>query len=240
MSRFFLSISLIAAIAVSLNIVCQIDQRAAQCKDLCFKDQNYFMKPTYQARTEYLPDDHTHNGEDHCQEEVYQAAANLVPQCAAKVVADVGCGSGVKVLQYFPNLYTIGFEVEPNFSCVTSRYPDKKWYYGDFSFPDDLPFCDIIVCADVIEHLTDPDQLLNWLRRLDFKYLVISTPDKDMLPRYQQPPEQSQSGPPVNPHHVREWSFAELEQYIGQYFKIERHFHNKIEWMAQVIIATKK
>jgi hypothetical protein len=112
--------------------------------------------------------------------------------------------------------------------------------YSDFRSSLDLPFFDILICADVIEHLVDPDELLNWIQNLNFNYLVISTPDRDKLKLYQWPAEQSQSGPPVNEGHIREWNFEEFEAYISQFFEIKKHFHNSSEWMAQVIVAIKK
>lgn len=228
---FFLS----SNVETSLNA-----QISSNAEDLCFKDNNYFMKPEYIARTVYKPDDHTHGGVDFCQEEVYQAAFNLALECSAKIIGEIGAGSGAKLIRYFNHLETIGFEIEPNFTFLKSTYPNRDWRYGDLSSTKNLPFFDIVICADVIEHFVDPDQLLNWLRHLDFKYLVISTPDKNKLPLYQTPATQSQTGPPINPHHVREWGFEEFEQYISQYFDIKAHYNNEIEWMAQVIIATKK
>jgi hypothetical protein len=209
-------------------------------KHRSFKNNNYFIKPGYICRSTYVPDNHAHNGIDPAQEEVYQEAYAIARECGAQTIGDIGCGSAYKLLKYFSSYKTIGFEVDPNFAYLKSYYPERTWIYGNFNSTLDLPFFDVIICADVVEHLVNPDDLLNWIQRLNFKYLVISTPDRDKLPLYQIPPEQSQSGPPVNPYHIREWSFAEFEEYVSQFFEIKRHFHNNTEWMAQVIVATKK
>lgn len=208
--------------------------------DLSFKNDNYFIKSHYICRNAYFADNHANNGIDEAQGEVYQEAYNIALECDAKIIGDIGCGSAYKLLKYFSSYKTIGFEIEPNFNYLISQYPKKTWLYGDFDRSVELPFFNVIICADVIEHLLDPDQILNWIQSLNFDYLVISTPDRDKLPLYQKPSTQSQKGPPVNPHHIREWSFAEFETYISQFFKIKKHSHNKVEWMAQVIIATKK
>lgn len=235
-------IFLVQQFIVIVLLTTMSEVRAQQdSKNLSFKNQNYFMKPEYIARTEYVPDAHITTDPDCAQTEVYEAALDVFKRNGGSVVGDVGCGSAYKLLKYFGNVRTIGFEVEPNFQFLVTQYPDREWRFGDFSSSTEgLPAFDIVICADVIEHLVDPDDLLNWLKRLNFRYLILSTPDKDMLPRYQVPAAQSQSGPPVNPRHIREWSFAELERYLSQYFDIQRHFHNRIEWMAQVIVATKK
>jgi len=203
-----------------------------------FKNENYFIKPEYICRHAYRPESHIHNEFEEAQEEVYQEAYNIARECNVQRIGDIGCGSGHKLLKYFGSYQTIGFEVEPNFEYLKSQYPENTWIYGNFSSTLDLPSFDILICADVIEHLVNPDELLNWIQNLDFDYLVISTPDRDKLRLYQS--LQSQSGPPVNEDHIREWSFEEFEAYIGQFFEIKKHFHNNTEWMAQVIVATKK
>lgn len=203
-----------------------------------YKNENYFIKPEYICRHAYRAESHIHNEFEEAQEEVYQEAYNIARECNVRTIGDIGCGSGYKLLKYFGLYQTIGFEVEPNYAYLKSQYPEKVWMYGDFNRALDLPSFNILICADVIEHLVDPDELLNWILNLDFDYLVISTPDRDKLRLYQS--QQSQSGPPVNEDHIREWSFEEFEAYISQFFEIKRHFHNNIEWMAQVIIATKK
>ena len=228
-------------ISLFLIVNCAIFQKTEATSsstegDLSFRDQNYFIKKDYISRTEYKPLNDTHSTDEY-QDEVYAAAFNITSQEVCQVIADVGCGSGFKLLKYFKNFKTIGFEIDPNISFLKATYPERQWYFSDFSMRDDLAQLDIVICADVVEHLIDPDQLLNWIRKLNFKYLVISTPDRDKLPPVQ---GRYPHGPPWNPHHIREWNFAEFEKYISQYFDIVDHFHTKREWWGQTIIATKK
>jgi len=206
--------------------------------DLSFKNQNYFIKKDYISREVYFSDDER-NSKDECQDEVYAAAFNMAKVEQCKIIADIGCGSGFKLLKYFKEFKTIGFDIEPNFSYLNSTYPEKTWHFSNFTVCEELPKIDIIICADAIEYLLDPDQLLNWIRKLKFRYLVISTPDRELLPSIQGS-NQCLTGPPKNPHHVREWNFAEFRKYISQYFDIIDHFHTKKEWWGQTIIASKK
>ena len=66
-----------------------------------------------------------------------------------------------------------------------------------------------IVVADVIEHLINPDtlvdKLISVLKGCKPKSIIISTPDRAGHTNW------SQLGPPTNGHHIREWSLKELQ-----------------------------
>ena len=122
----------------------------------------------------------------------------------------------------------------------TSKNPLHAW---ELSVLSSCPKCfqtDLIICSDVVEHIVDPDELLNFICQFSFKYLVISTPDREKLLYMEYYGSQSQSGPPVNFAHVREWSFSEFEQYVGNYFDIVEHRNFDRDPYCQVIIAKKK
>lgn len=208
-----------------------------------FSNKNYFIKKDYISRNSYTHHDDT-NLKDEAQNEVYLAAYELAKEHGFERIGDIGCGSAFKLLKYFSDADTVGFEIEPMLSTLRKTYPYNFWSLSDFSRKlRQAPF-DMIICSDVIEHLVKPDDLLNWIsNQFEFQYLVISTPDRDLLNRVWTDPyygPQSQSGPPVNTTHVREWSFSEFEVYIGQYFDIISHFHCAKEFYDQVIIAKKK
>lgn len=96
----------------------------------------------------------------------------------------------------------------------------------------------MIICADVIEHLLDPDELLRWLSSIPFKKIVFSTPDRSFLVNELR--SSCEMGPPHNPHHVREWNFQEFERYIIQWFHIDQHIHSKREFWTQIIVCSPK
>jgi 2-polyprenyl-3-methyl-5-hydroxy-6-metoxy-1,4-benzoquinol methylase len=200
--------------------------------------ENYFIKKDYISRNKYVHFDDTMN-KDEYQNEVYLAAKKLAKDYCYMRIADIGCGSGFKLLKYFQEKYTVGFEIQPTLNFLLKKYPHRQWQNSDFTlFPTERQF-DLIICADVIEHLLDPDQLLEWINKCEFEILVISTPDRDRLLAVQNN-IQSQTGPPVNPAHIREWSFAEFGSYIGHYFDIIDQSHLEKEYWGQMIIAKKK
>ena len=68
----------------------------------------------------------------------------------------------------------------------------------------------MVICSDVIEHLIDPESLIENLRSwLDYSpILILTTPERDLV----RGPKDL--GPPTNPSHVREWSLTELQGWL--------------------------
>ena len=129
----------------------------------------------YRSRTEY----HHHDDRDltdEWQKEVYEHAANLAYSSGYQNILDVGCGSGFKLVQFFEGFNTLGLELACNLDFLKSKYPQRNWGLSDLqATPDFQP--DLVICADVIEHLTDPDELLSFLVRLNAGHIVLSSID---------------------------------------------------------------
>lgn len=201
--------------------------------------ERYCIKEGYVSRTSYTHFDDTGN-KDECQDEVYCAAQVIAKTRHYRNIGDIGCGSGFKLIKYFKSHETVGFEIEPTLSFLKAKYPDRRWEVSDFSHSLAERQFDLIVCADVIEHLVNPNELLEWIKECNFELLIISTPDRARLLKLYGNNIQSQVGPPLNPCHVREWTFDEFASYIGQHFDIVSHFHCKKEYWGQVIVVKKR
>jgi SAM-dependent methyltransferase len=79
---------------------------------------------------------------------------------------------------------------------------------------------DLIICADVIEHLVDPDVVLRWIRLFSkpTSRIVLSTPERDLRRG------RRSLGPPENLGHVREWNSREFCAYLdSRGFDILQH-----------------
>lgn len=169
---------------------------------------------------------------DQAQDEVYQFAKEFLNINNFNNIVDIGCGSGFKLIKYFNNHNTIGIETEPCLSQLKITYPNKIWIESgkpEESFSDISYDTDIIICSDVIEHIKDPDQLLKYINTFNYKYLIISTPDRKIL-RDKFPEtygENSWYGPPKNGSHVREWTFDEFNEYLKLNFSEVKGFHCK-------------
>jgi SAM-dependent methyltransferase len=146
-------------------------------------------------------------------------------------VLDIGCGTGYKTMKFFGKSETLGLEIEPTLSLLREKYPHRYWEEGDLKkIPTDrFP---LVICADVIEHIIDPDDLLNFIGKINFSNCVMSTPDRNTL--------NNELGPPRNSSHLREWLFAEFESYIGEHFQVMEHFQcREPGYKSQVVVFRK-
>ena len=201
------------------------------------KDKKFCIKENYISRDSY----HHHDDrgqEDGYQDKVYETAYEICLKNSFRKVVDIGCGSGFKLIKYFKDCDFVGIEIEPTLSWLKENYPQHTWKSTTFS-QEWEESCDVIICADVIEHLVNPDELVNFIKRSGFKYAVISTPERDAIQRYQR--GYTWSGPPDNMAHVREWDFQEFREYMSQHFEVVDQFmsQNKAESapLCQIVVV---
>lgn len=150
-----------------------------------------------------------------------------------KSVVDFGCGSGYKMIKYFEGLDATGVEVEETYKFLVEKYPEHKWYNAGNLNTEELE-SDLVVCADVIEHVLNPDEFLESLNKIKFKHLIISTPDRQTLHG------SFHFGPPKNPFHIREWTCREFRKYLSKYYKIELQQISNFNQATQMVVCTKK
>jgi SAM-dependent methyltransferase len=150
----------------------------------------------------------------YAQPDVYSTAARVARELGGRQIIDVGCGDGAKLAQLHPEFEVVGVDFGPNIEECRRKYPFGTWIEQDLGRPDPIAVepgeGDVVISADVIEHLVDPGELLAKLRALLDKAgaVVISTPDRE---RWR---GRDDLGPPVNPAHVQEWKAAEFARYL--------------------------
>lgn len=194
--------------------------------------KTYCIHANYQDRLDNKDwDDTTITSEEQelYQKDVYEFALSIARANGLKRIFDVGCGSGKKLVKYFPptEFTTIGSELPGTVRYLKQVYPDREWV--DSENFGEAPSVDLVICSDVIEHLKDPDILLDYIARTGASWIVISTVDRDQLNSY--------DGPPWNLCHVREWSIPEFEQYISQSFEVVQHFSVNELNTTQVVLC---
>lgn len=181
---------------------------------------------------------------------VYQFCADLIGQRGIKRVIDVGCGVGRKLEvlhRRFPELEIIGIDQKHPIQICQKRYSFGRWIIDDLEKPrSDISGLQakLVICSDVIEHLLDPDMLLEYLRNLCSSdgHIVLSTPDR----AYLYGASKMESG---QRDHVREWTANEFADYLtSRDFLLEEQFHvppvprgmNTLwlkEWIYKVVIG---
>ena len=138
-------------------------------------------------------------------------------------------------MKYFKEYKTIGLELGINLKFLNKKYPLRTWLESDFDINPKIK-TDVLICSDVIEHIVNPDDLIKYIKKMKFKYLVLSTPDRDLV--YEDGSE-FLNGPPRNLAHIREWSFDEFKEYISKHFKIIDHRVTNMGQSTQTIICQK-
>ncbi len=194
--------------------------------------ENYFIQDGYQHRREPKYFDDTSSSDD-WQDEVYRFAKETADQHGLRSVIDIGCGSGHKLIKYFGDRVTVGLDVEKTRAVLRRRYPGKQWRVSDFRSVE-VPKADLVIASDVIEHLGDPDEMLEFIQRIRPVYVVISTPDRNLLRCG------THKGPPCNSTHLREWTMAELHAYLSEYFDVLEHFISCASQCTQCVLAQPK
>jgi 2-polyprenyl-3-methyl-5-hydroxy-6-metoxy-1,4-benzoquinol methylase len=197
--------------------------------------KNYCIKENYIARNEYIHYDDQEE-EDKWQLEIYLHALGLMKKYNLATVTDLGCGSGYKLMTYLNDYKTIGLEILQNLEFLNQKYPNNRWLESNFMIDHKIT-TDVLICSDVIEHIVDPDDLIQYINKISFKYLVLSTPERDLVYKSDSP---FLDGPPRNPAHQREWNFNEFKEYIGENFNIIDHRVTNLHQATQMIICTKK
>ena len=192
----------------------------------------YFIPDKYTARLDAEQDFEGENKvDDTYQDEVYCIARKLADDHNYHTILDVGTGSGFKLMKYFKNFATVGLDLPPAIPLLREKYPDRKWVTQSEAPAE----ADIIICSDVIEHVVDPDALCEFIKSLNPKHAVISTPDRDLVCEvHNQPP----LGPPRNVTHVREWDFTEFEGYMRSHFNVEHFFYSNLRQFTMCAVVT--
>lgn len=155
---------------------------------------------------------------------VYQWASRLVQERGLNSVADFGCGVAAKLAKLhaaLPAVEVWGLD-QPNAVELCRRHYDfGNWFELDLDRPSELPSekFDLVVSSDAIEHLDNPDRLLDAIRSAvhESSLVLLSTPERIRLrgPDSRRPP---------NAYHVREWSKEEFAHYLeSRNFEVLEH-----------------
>lgn len=183
----------------------------------------YCIQDGYKTNNQEVQLDLTQQIEDGiagcCQQYVYEAARAIATCEGYKNVLDIGTGSGFKLVEYFSaDMETLGTEVAPNYDALLSHYPDKRWMLADYSEPLGEKF-DLVICADVLEHVMEPDIIMKYMVDIDPRCAVLSTPARELLPEW----FASMNGPPKNHTHIREWTTEEFLNYVAKWFDTQKY-----------------
>lgn len=178
-----------------------------------YSPSRYAIKRGYIHRGEVVLHDDL-DRKDEYQKAVYETAARLMADQGWQHIMDIGCGSGYKLVQYLGAYKTLGIDLPSTIDRVRAIYPGRQWL-SSTDFDPAAHETDLIICADVLEHVANPDTFLQHiLGTRGWKRILISTPERNLRRGW------FHYGPPPNPAHYREWSRSELLRFLSPYLKI--------------------
>lgn len=197
-----------------------------------FSESKFGITKLYNHRDNYTYLDKTEST-DEWQKEVYEFARNFMIKNKYRNIVDFGCGSGYKMMENFKDFDATGVEVKETYEFLINKYPEFRWLNAESLSTYDLN-CDLVICADVIEHVLNPDDFIEAINKINFKHLIISTPERILLHG------NFHFGPPKNPYHIREWSAREFRSYLSSFYKVELQQITNVSQATQMIVCSKK
>lgn len=142
-------------------------------------------------------------------------------------ILDVGCGVCVKLAEHLvpTGAHVVGIDqdsalaVARTLGCTAPLHPVNLESPAIDPTRDLGGTFDVILCADVLEHLVNPDHALELIRRCAHAHtrIILSTPE-----RHRERGRDCMAS--LKPEHVREWALAEFAAYVSSRgFQIWRH-----------------
>ncbi|TVT61892.1 class I SAM-dependent methyltransferase [Amycolatopsis rhizosphaerae] len=186
------------------------------------------------------------------QPDVYPEVLSLARKHHRTAIIDLGCGRAGKLAalrEQSPDLDIIGVDFGSNIDWCRERLPFGLWLDADLEAATALPLApeviarSVVVCSDVLEHLTDPRpamRLICWLLDRGAACAVLSTPARDKRAGA------AHVGPPFNPAHVREWTQAEFRAFVASFpvaierFELTRSDDGGGGLTTQLVVVTRR
>lgn len=141
--------------------------------------------------------------------DVYRLAGKIIKQHGLKTVLDVGAGYPAK-LPLLGDVKEITLVDQSTLAPLVARdIPHVAFVPDDLENPTKLRErkFDLVICADVLEHLMDPDPCLQFIKNSTARFAVLSTPERDVVRGVD-----CMTSPKAE--HVREWNADESRRYV--------------------------
>jgi SAM-dependent methyltransferase len=159
------------------------------------------------------------------QYDVYLLAKSIASDSGFRRVIDLGCGVATKLNLFFPDPFSVvGVDTAEAVRKCKALYRRGTFFEDDFELPsavlhEAIGQADLIICSDVLEHLSNPSNLMRAIRESTRKTskIILSTPSREEL-----------VGPdavaPSNVEHCREWSMSEFRRFVEQFgIQVDQH-----------------
>jgi ubiquinone/menaquinone biosynthesis C-methylase UbiE len=156
----------------------------------------------------------------------HRRVARVVQESRPRRILDVGCGEGFtidRLLRANGRLPIQGLDYDwPALLQARSKHPEVLFQMGDIGR---LPYAsgsfDLVLCLEVLEHLTEPEGALEELRRVTGGRCLISVPNEPffMISNFLRGKNVRAWG--NDPEHVHRWRAGEFLRLLEEHFEVE-------------------
>lgn len=136
-----------------------------------------------------------------------------------KTILDVGCGEGFTLEFLKKNRVGDSLEgidsLDEAIDLGKKLHTDLKLKKGDiYKLDYKNNSFDVVICTEVLEHLTNPSEALFELKRVTRKYLLLSVPNEPWFTfqRIARGINLFQLG--AHPEHINHWSYNGFEKFV--------------------------
>jgi len=135
---------------------------------------------------------------------------------------DAGCGEGMTFYQLGELLpeNVAGFDINPE--CVAfarERFPSAHLSQEDiYNLPYEEGRFDLVLCMEVLEHLSEPEAAIRSLKRVASRRLIFSVPHEPWFRLGSLCRGKYLKTWGNHPEHVNHWTPASFERFLGEVF----------------------
>lgn len=163
--------------------------------------------------------------------------SELVEVAAPTSIHEVGCGEGYWVMRWHDQgIQARGCDFSANVIALAKQNAAQRGIPGSLfqqrSIYDLVPgqdSADLVVCCEVLEHLTDPRPALIKLQSVVQRYLIVSVPREPIWCALNIARGKYLRAWGNTPGHLQHWSTRGFQRLIAQYFEIT-HTRTPLPW----------
>lgn len=134
-------------------------------------------------------------------------------------ILDVGCGEGFTLDRLYKEKIGKTYEgieyEETAVDLAKKMYPKLTFKQGDiYKLPYKSNSFDLVVCTEVLEHLTDPKKAYRELLRVSRKYVLLSVPNEPFFTIQRIGRFQNVRHLGAHPEHIQHWTYRAFLKFV--------------------------
>jgi ubiquinone/menaquinone biosynthesis C-methylase UbiE len=157
----------------------------------------------------------------------FKSLAKVIQGGHYKSVLDVGCGEGVPLLNILSELQSnnsingVDFD-EIKLLMIKNNIPQGNFVKGNiYNLPYKSKTFDLILCLEVLEHLSSPKKALEEIQRVSSQDILFSVPNEPLWSFLNVVCLKYIRNCFNTPGHCQKWSSYNFQNLVKKYFKIK-------------------